>query len=142
MVAEWAGRQEVGWVLDGFPRTKVQAREMIGALKRAPLTCAVVLDVPKEELERRVARRVECPACHFVGQRGEVVTCPQCATQMRVREDDELDNFRSRYAQFTELTLPAVEWLDSQNLTLHVRGDATVETVFEEILRRVGTLVE
>ncbi|NNM29418.1 MAG: nucleoside monophosphate kinase, partial [Akkermansiaceae bacterium] len=72
LALDWLQGVEGGWVLDGFPRTLAQARELDRHLGPAAAALqAVLLEVPTGELESRVGVRRECVQCAWVGTRSE-----------------------------------------------------------------------
>ena len=128
VIAEWLERRSGGWVLDGFPRSLAQAEFLHRWLDGdgGSRHDAVFLDVPISELLNRIKSRVECPDCRWSGQRSQLDhdgRCPECGGPASGRDDDEEENFRSRYRQFEEFTLPAVDYY--RNLGGLVAVDAT-----------------
>jgi len=113
ILADWLGRQDGGWVLDGFPRSLSQAVFLDDwlAKRRLKLDAAIFLDVPIEVLLDRIHDRVECATCRWSGsgnQRLEGGKCPVCGNLAGPRSDDSDENFRSRYAEFESLTQPVI----------------------------------
>ena len=126
-----------GWILDGFPRTLAQARELdrfLGAGR--DVLQAVLLDVPAEELEERVTHRRECLLCSWVGTRGKAETsgnCPVCGGGLRSRADDAAESFRMRMAVYDELTRPVIDhYVESARLR-RVSGLGTPGEVYERM---------
>jgi adenylate kinase len=115
ILADWLSHQgNGGWVLDGFPRSLPQALFLDQWLAEHGLAVdrAVSLEVPQEELLRRIHDRVECPECRWSGQRMQLVegtSCPCCGSPAGPRADDSEENFRSRHAEFVSLTQPVIE---------------------------------
>lgn len=120
LMGEWLAGQSSGWVLDGFPRSLLQAEFLAAwlACHELALDAALLLEVPEDELLRRVRNRVECPACRWSGRREELAarSCPSCGTTARAREDDSEEGFRGRLAEYREHTLPVVAFYQSQGL--------------------------
>lgn len=119
MVAEWLKAQSGGWLLDGFPRSVPQAE----ALLELTGDSLVVLDlqVPADELSRRVSIRRECPQCGAVAT-NERETCERCGTELESRADDSEDGFRERLKVYQELTLPALAFLGTRCQVLEIDG--------------------
>lgn len=133
----WLGGVTDGWILDGFPRTVPQARELDRFLgSDRGLLQAVLLDVPVAELERRVSRRRECHGCTWVGtpeQAGSAGACPECGGTLRIRSDDALENFRKRMAAYDELTKPVADHYVECGRLRTVSGTGPAEEVFERL---------
>ncbi|MEO5914989.1 MAG: nucleoside monophosphate kinase [Luteolibacter sp.] len=114
ILADWLSRQTGGWVLDGFPRSLPQAvflDEWLAA-KDLKIDAAVSLEVPFSELIARIHDRVECPSCRWTGQKAQLATggtCPACYQPAGPRADDSEENFRSRHAEFVNLTVPVID---------------------------------
>ena len=114
ILAEWLTRHPAGWVLDGFPRSVPQAVFLDDWLAHRSLkiNIAISLEVPFEILLARIAARVECPSCRWSGQRPQLLAsdnCPACGGLAGPRADDSEQNFRSRHAEFVNLTQPVIE---------------------------------
>jgi adenylate kinase len=114
ILEDWLGRHPGGWVLDGFPRTLGQDdflnRWLAG--RSQAIDGAIALDVPKEELVSRIEGRVECPACGWsgqVGQLGDGFLCPSCGVKAARRDDDSLENFLRRHEEYVQHTVPVIE---------------------------------
>jgi adenylate kinase len=142
IMGDWLERQPGGWVLDGFPRSRVQAEYLAEWLhdRGLSLDAAILLEVPESELLRRVRNRVECPACRWSGRRDQLAAgrCPKCGGAAGPREDDTEAGFRSRLAEYHEHTLPVVDRYQAAGL-LH-RFDAasdasSAETRLLELIR-------
>jgi adenylate kinase len=113
ILADWLGRQNGGWVLDGFPRSVPQAVFLDDWLagRGLRIDAAVSLEVPFEQLLARIQSRVECPECRWSGQRSQLGSgdqCPECGTSAGRRADDSERNFLSRHAEFVSLTQPVI----------------------------------
>lgn len=120
LMADWLARQSGGWVLDGFPRSLPQAEFLASWLAEhgQALDAALLLEVPEDELLRRVRNRVECPACRWSGHRDQLAAgnCPRCGAAAAARADDSEEGFRGRLAEYREHTLPAVDFYQTQGL--------------------------
>lgn len=111
--SELEAYDDVRVLLDGFPRTRVQA----GALDRllaeleTSLTAAVLLEVPQEELVRRLVKRAE----------------------EENRTDDNEDTVRKRLEVYRQDTQPLADYYDTKGKLRHVDGIGAVEEVFARI---------
>jgi adenylate kinase len=101
---------ESGFVLDGFPRTIVQADaldRMVGS--RGPL---VVLDivVPEEVLVRRLASRRICGDCGANASVEWLTVCAKCGGMLIARVDDGVEIVRERLGVYHRQTKPLVDY--------------------------------
>ncbi len=103
-----------GFVLDGFPRTLVQAEKAHrwGRAKGTTFHAVISLDVPEDELVRRLLER---------GRRSG-------------RSDDNEDTVRNRLKIFGESTRPLLEFYRERGILLEVDGTGEVQEVTGRIL--------
>ncbi len=146
ILTPWLEQHPGGWVLDGYPRTLAQDDFLRGWLARrgGRVDAAVSLEVPVDELVRRIERRVECATCRWSGQRGDLDgsgRCPECGGEAGARSDDTLDNFRSRHAEFESHTLPVVARYREAGLLLACDATAPVAEVSARLLQLVRSLL-
>jgi len=139
LVERWLGERQGGWILDGYPRTLAQDDALRAWLRGqgGRLDGVIELQVPKQELVRRIERRVECPECRWSGQRGELNgagRCPECGGLAGPRADDTLDNFLSRHEQFVRHTMPIIERYAADDRLFSCDATAPVDAVAERLL--------
>jgi len=142
IMADWLENQKGGWVLDGFPRSMGQADFLENWLsqRNQQLDAAILLEVPVTELLERLGNRIECPECRWSGRRQELNgadRCPECGGVPAPRADDTPANFRSRFTEYEENTLPVVSRYEQEGLLR--RFDATRDP--EEVAKRLIELV-
>lgn len=138
---------EQGFVLDGFPRTAVQAAALDAELERLRLGLDAVLylEVPDEELVRRLTGRRVCRDC---GQNYHTLwsppakdgVCSECGGELYQRADDNELTVRRRLSVYGEQTLPLVEYYANAGLLVRVRGTGTATRVQREIRDRLRGL--
>ena len=140
MVIEWLGKIDAPIILDGFPRTLAQAKALDLAFAELgrPLPRSVFLDVPHEELRRRVTGRLECEQCHWVTSRGATEECSKCGGAMLPRADDDVVRFESRLKEFERLTFPLVAFYEErQRLTL-IEALGSPEEIHSELRSKLS----
>lgn len=98
---------EQGYLLDGFPRTIAQAESLDSMLakKKTPLDVVLELQVPEDELFRRLAGRG--------------------------RADDSPDVIRQRLAAYRKQTEPLLEYYGRRGSLKSINGLGTVDEIFE-----------
>ena len=137
-----------GFLLDGFPRTIAQADALAAALDGLGrhLTGALLIDVPDDELVRRLAGRRVCvknPAhiyhVEFDPPKHEDV-CDQDGARLIQRDDDREDTIRRRLEVYHEQTEPLVSYYDEAGLLRRIDGVRTAEEVHAHVRATVATL--
>jgi adenylate kinase len=136
-----------GFLLDGFPRTIEQAKaldKLLAELKRR-LTAAILIDVPDEEVIRRISgRRVCVKAGHnyhieFDPPKREGI-CDQDGSRLIQRDDDKPDVVRNRLEVYHEQTEPLIEYYDEQGLMRRIDGTRSPSEVHDHIRAVIATL--
>jgi len=120
---------ESGFVLDGFPRTIVQADaldRMVGS--RGPL---VVLDivVPEEVLVRRLASRRICGDCGSNAAVEWLTACGKCGGKLIARIDDDVRIVRERLGVYQRQTKPLVEYYSGRPTFRQIEGNLPPDVV-------------
>ncbi len=135
---------ERGVLLDGFPRTVAQARELdrmlVGLGRR--MDHVVFLRVPESVLVRRLAGRLTCPSCgrtyHVELAPPKVnAVCDVDGTALVQREDDRPETARRRITVYLEQTLPVLEHYREQGVVSDVDGTGSIEEVQVRILAAI-----
>jgi adenylate kinase len=137
-----------GFILDGFPRTVVQAAGLEEIAREAglPITAAVNLAIPTEALLRRLGDRWTCPVCAAVYRKGAGGSdgrprvegvCDREGALLVQREDDRPETVRRRLVVYESQTRPIVDWYRAKGLLREADGDGDVETVYARILKAI-----
>jgi adenylate kinase len=135
IVRERLGRDDAvkGFVLDGFPRTVVQATALDGTMDgRAPL---VILDivVPEDVLVRRLAARRICSKCGVNAAVEWTTTCEKCGGALVTRVDDSEGIVRERLKVFLRQTKPLVDYYSTRTTFRTVNGNQPPDVVSDAI---------
>src|SRR5580658_5900486 len=130
-----------GFVLDGFPRTIVQAEALSDLLHPDRLDLIVNLDVPTPQVVRRlIARRVcvDCGTNYSVSAPPTVNwMCDVCGGEVIQRQDDTEDAIRRRLELYERQTTPLIEWYESHGQLAKVSGVGSPDAVLRRIIRGV-----
>ncbi len=132
---------QVGFLLDGFPRTIPQAEQLKVLLQDIGITldAAVNLDVPRDViLDRLTTRRtcVDCGAIYNVKSAPPTVegVCDKCGGKVVQRDDETEEAISNRLDVYNQKTAPLVDFYRAEGLLLDVQAtssDAVVATIRE-----------
>jgi adenylate kinase len=136
-----------GFILDGFPRTPRQAEALDEEMERLgrELTAALLIEVPDEEVMRRLGGRRTCvKAGHifhveFDPPKNEGV-CDLCGARLIVRDDDKPEVIRRRLEQYHSKTEPLVKYYEQRGILRHVDGKRSPDEVSDRIRALLATL--
>ena len=125
---------EKGFILDGFPRTSTQAVALDSELSKLerPLTAALLVDVDKEVIIKRLTSRRMCCECGFIGTDADA-TCPKCDGEMYQRDDDNEATVRNRLDVYENSTAPLIDYYRGCDLLVEIDGDRDPEEVLASI---------
>lgn len=135
-----------GFLLDGFPRTQPQAQALDKMLESKGWRVGAVLclDVPDEEIVKRLAGRRVCRGC---GRPYHVQftpppasgTCPDCNGEIYQRDDDREETVLNRLNAYHQQTSPLIKWYGDQGLLKTIDGSSGgMEAVFGRALKALG----
>ncbi len=129
-----------GFLLDGFPRTVLQAEALNDILLELGVSLDAVLDVNVDAsiLIRRIVGRRICKTCgatyHVEFNKPKVEgICDNCGTVLIQRADDTIETAGSRLEVYDKQTAPLLAYYEKQNLLKTVNGDQELNKVFEDI---------
>jgi adenylate kinase len=130
-----------GFILDGFPRTEIQAQDLENLLDQLgkPLDAAVLLDVDFDILLKRLTGRRTCSLTgkllniYFSSQQ-ELDACTNAGGELIQRDDDNEETIKSRLDVYHQQTEPLIEYYRSRNRLKTVAADGTMDEVYERLL--------
>ncbi|MFN8160042.1 MAG: adenylate kinase [Solirubrobacterales bacterium] len=136
-----------GFILDGFPRTTAQAEALDAEIARLgrELSVALAIDVPDEEVIRRLSGRRTCAESghvfhvEFDPPEKEGV-CDVDGSPLVVRDDDRPEVIARRLETYREKTEPLISYYDAKGLLHRVDGARDADQVEEEIRGLLATL--
>jgi adenylate kinase len=113
-----------GYVLDGFPRTTPQARALDAMIAGEGLLTILLVEVPFEELVRRLQARRVCGRCGRNADPGlaEGIRCSRCGGMYVTRVDDSDGVVRQRLTVYLEETEPLVAYYDGRPTFFRING--------------------
>jgi adenylate kinase len=132
-----------GFILDGFPRTLVQAEKLDTIVGKTSGNGAeglrvLQLLVPDDAIVERISLRRSCPTCgaiyHLASAPPAVdMVCDRDGAELIARPDDNETAVRKRLEAFHRQTLPVATYYKAKNLLREVDGVGPVDQVFERI---------
>lgn len=132
------------YVLDGYPRTAVQAEQLEDLAKEQGKEIqAIEVDVPRDELMKRLTGRRSCPVC---GEIYNIYSKPPrndgfCdfheGTQLNHRADDNEESVATRLATYDANTKPLLDYYESSDRLQKVNGDRELEEIYTELEKLV-----
>jgi adenylate kinase len=142
-----SGEAAGGFLLDGFPRTIGQAELLEQALDKRgrPLTAALLIDAPDDEVVRRLSGRRTCVKnghvyhVEFDPPKREGV-CDQDGSRLVQRDDDKPETIKNRLEVYHEQTEPLIEWYEERGLLRRFDGTRTPDEVNSHIRATLATL--
>lgn len=135
-----------GFLLDGFPRTVVQAEALDKVLANMDSALDRVINIEVDKgilVERAVGRRIcrECGATFHIkynpSTKGE--NCDQCGGNLYQRDDDNEATVTKRIEVYLNETTPLIEYYSRQDKLVTIDGDRKINEVFEDIVTSLGS---
>jgi adenylate kinase len=134
-----------GYVLDGFPRTIPQAEVLENALNDLgdKIDFAVNVDVPDENIVRRMSGRRACLKCgatyhiEHIPPKKEGI-CDTCGSELVLRDDDKPETVQNRLKVYHEQTQPLIDFYTERKVLKTVDGTKDMKEVFADIIAILG----
>lgn len=131
-----------GYMLDGFPRTvgQAEALDKILAGQSKGIDHVVLVDVPDEELVKRLAGRRTCKNSEcgrmyhvmFNPPKKEGI-CDACGSELYQRADDSEATIRERLGVYNSQTAPLIDYYHRKGLLRKVEGVGPIDEIFASI---------
>lgn len=140
IVKEFLDRDEFsnGYILDGMPRTLVQAEmlEKIGV----DIDIAISVELSDQAIEDRMTGRRVCPKC---GKAYNTKTlppkiegiCDVCGEVLVIRDDDKPDTVKRRLKVYHQETEPIIGFYESRGKLTKIDGNAHIDVTTEELIK-------
>lgn len=134
-----------GFLLDGFPRTKVQAEALEKLSKEINRTIDVVINLScsQDELIERICGRRVCPQCgapyHIKSHPSKVEgVCDVCGAQLIQRPDDNIDSFKVRLKHYELDTKPLLDFYQEKGLLATFDANRGIKLILDDVSRYLG----
>jgi len=136
---------DFGFILDGFPRTITQAEALSELLEsiHAPLDYVVNMEVPVEEVLRRMSGRLTCQNCGMMYNMmldppKTPGRCDYCGGPLIQRADDRVETVHERLGIYRQSTKPLIEHYRTYSLLKTIDGTGTIDEIAKRIAEAVG----
>ena len=132
------------YILDGYPRTSVQAEQLEElASEQGKEIEAIEVDIPREELMKRLTGRRSCPVC---GEIYNIYSKPPKVnnvcdfhqdTQLTHRADDNEESVATRLATYDELTEPLLSYYEKTGRLKKISGEGSLEEIYSRLEKMI-----
>src|SRR6478609_12040341 len=133
-----------GYILDGYPRTAVQAGQLEELAKEQGFNIqAIEVDVPRDELMKRLTGRRSCPVCGEIYNiyskppKSDNVCDFHPGTQLTHRTDDNEESVSTRLATYDEQTKPLLDYYEDSGRLSKVDGTGELEDIYSQLSKLV-----
>ena len=136
-----------GYLLDGFPRTLVQAEafEKIENKIGKPVECVIALEVGFDTLVERITGRRICPKCgaiyHIHNKPSKIEgICDVCGSELTQRKDDTVEQLTVRMDGYEKSTKPVIDFYDKRGIVSYIGASQETAAVFEKVKEALSKL--
>lgn len=137
---------ELGFILDGFPRTVAQAEALDTVFNELniELDAVIYFHVDEDEIISRLSQRWTCKTCKriyntAINSINNDSTCPNCGNKLYQRDDDKPEIVKQRLEVFNKTTMPVLDYYKDSGKLLEINGNGNVQDVFSRILALTAT---
>lgn len=133
-----------GYILDGFPRTKVQALkydELLESLGK-DLGIVIYIDIDKDMAIRRACSRITCPKCgRIYNKYSEEMKpktegiCDDCGESLVQRADDNEETFTKRFEEYINKTMPLYDYYKNKGVLRVIKAYESKYDTFNEAIK-------
>jgi len=123
-------------LFDGIPRKLVQAETFDALMKKLGRDfMGILIDVPEEEVMKRLTTRRLCEKCKAVYPAAYTKeSCEKCDGKLVTRTDDNPESIRTRIRAYYTETVPVIDRYKKTNRMIVMNGNMNIENATKEIL--------
>lgn len=129
-----------GFILDGFPRNTAQAEALDKLLNNMgmPLDSALSVDVPKDDLMKRLTGRRTCKSCQqmynvYYSPPKKDAVCDKCGGELFQRSDDKEETIKKRLDVYDAQTAPLMDYYKKKGIVKSVMGVGSIDEIFNKV---------
>ncbi len=134
-----------GFILDGYPRSLIQAKALDSFLQKAktPLDAVLYFDVDAAVVVDRMGQRRVCSQCsttyNLVSQKPKTESkCDKCGAALITRSDDQPDSIRKRLEVYESTTQPLLKYYEKTGILKILHASLPVQEVAKEVSQICG----
>jgi len=137
VILHYIDRNGIGdrYILDGFPRTLLQAKELD---ERFPPERTLLLSVPDPVIVERLSKRYTCSGCGIIRQMEETGPngrpCHGCGGSFARRADDHPEAIMKRLDTFSRDVMPVVRYYGNSGRLVEIEGIGRISEIERDIL--------
>ncbi len=137
-------RNKNGFILDGYPRTVVQAKELDKLFTELKMNQKKIVSITasEEEIVKRLTARRACKNCKQIFSLDEIEnsdSCPNCGAKdsFYQRSDDKEEVIKKRLEVFNSTTKPVLDYYSKTENVIYVDGIGKVEGISQRIMEKI-----
>lgn len=130
-----------GFLLDGFPRTEVQALELDKVLENMGVDLNAVINIkvnPEILVSRAIGRRIcrTCGATYHVNNNPPKIEgiCDKCDGELYQRSDDVEETVKNRINVYVNETSPLIHYYEKRGKLVDIEGEQDIDVVSKDIV--------
>ena len=138
---------ETGYILDGFPRTVVQAERLDKELEKMSEKIDIVLNLKIDDqiVTKRITGRRSCPECgavyHIENLKPKVDgVCDNDGSRLVQRPDDKPEVVATRLKTYYEQTTAVVDYYEKTHLVYHIDAGEPLEKILAGVFEKLDGL--
>jgi adenylate kinase len=135
-----------GFILDGFPRTAVQAIAFDRLMQEVGINDIVLININAKESEiiKRLSNRRACKNCGQIFINDDIKDlnkCPNCSAEnsFYLRDDDKEEVIKNRLEVFESTTKPVFDHYQQKGKVISINGMGTVEDVHDRLINSLSS---
>lgn len=130
-----------GFILDGYPRTLLQAKELNNFIK---LDVVFYFDISLDVALKRILSRRMCQQCGAIYNLliNDITVCEKCGGDLHVRRDDNQETVSKRFEVYNELTYPLIGYYNELRILERVDADRSIKNITQTLKELLGEMNE
>lgn len=135
---------ENGYILDGFPRTIIQAQKYDEMLEKLGRDIGVVIniDISRDKALQRSVNRITCPKCKKIYNKVSKEMkpkvewiCDNCNVELVQRDDDKEETFLKRFDDYINKTMPLYDYYKNKGILKTINAHESKYDTFNDAVK-------